>query len=507
MTHSPGVVGEATALRIAASLTDSQRSTLLGAASETAQSVPVVATGPTGIEGIEPLVLATLDGRTAVFTAGTGPVVREAVALLDEGTLPVDGSDFVVDHGETPETLPLPADGPLAVGRRELLGPCGWVDPVAPHDYEFVSTNQDAGDVLDIGLLGRGRGDATADAPVAAAWEQAREADGDPVIVVNAHEADNRPRADRTLLESTPLAVLDGAVAVARYVDASDLVVYLTEADEHLRTRLHEALDASADDLSIVPEVVVGPDEYRAGAPTTALEAMEGADRLEPRLQPPPPSEYGLHGRPTVIHTPRTVAQVRRALLEPTAFDPDAADPGSRLVTVCGDVAAPATVELPPGGSLETVRDAVEPTAGFGFACVGGVLGGFTRDLSVAPTSQALASASLGTDGVVEFLAEATCVVATAGDRARFAAEENSGRCVPGREGTTQLTDLLRGVYDGRFDPETIRELGRVMRRSANCQIGRQAPRPAITAMDEFGAAFRAHAEGRCPAGSCTFRQ
>ncbi|MFC6767622.1 NADH-ubiquinone oxidoreductase-F iron-sulfur binding region domain-containing protein, partial [Natrinema soli] len=94
--------------------------------------------------------------------------------------------------------------------------------------------------------------------------------------------------------------------------------------------------------------------------------------------------------------------------------------------------------------------------------------------------------------------------VAAAGERARFAATENSGRCVPGREGTKQLTELLRELYTGSFRSDDIRELGRVMTRSSNCQIGAHAPRPVITAMDEFEPEFRAHADGRCPSGTCT---
>ncbi|WP_267643441.1 NADH-ubiquinone oxidoreductase-F iron-sulfur binding region domain-containing protein [Haloarchaeobius amylolyticus] len=504
MTQNTGGA-RAPTLRIAGRLSDERRAALVETATELAERVSVVPTGSTGVEGLEPLALATHEGRTAFLPEATAAAVERAIEALEAGGLPTETATVVVEHGET-AGLPLPHTGPLAVGTRRVLAPCGWVDPTSPADVALVSPERDAGSVADVGILGRGRGDASSDDPVAAVWQQARKADGKPVVVVNAHEADSRPRADRLLLESAPLTVLDGAAAVADHVGASDLVVYLNEADEALRRQVQEAIENAADVLPVVPQVVVGPDLYRAGAPTTALEAMEGADRLEPRLQPPPPSVYGLHGRPTVIHTPRTVAQVRQAMRTPDAFDPDDADPGTRLVTATGDVAAPATVELPPGGRLDAVREAVDLTGRYELACVGGVLGGFTRELGVAPTAPSLAAASLGTDGVVELLTEDTCVVAVAGERARFAADENSGRCVPGREGTVQLAELVRDVYDGEYDPEKIRELGRVMRRSANCQLGSHAPRPVVTAMDEFAPAFRAHTEGHCPAGTCTTR-
>jgi NADH-quinone oxidoreductase subunit F len=255
------------------------------------------------------------------------------------------------------------------------------------------------------------------------------------------------------------------------------------------------------DELPVETQIVAGPDEYRATAPTAALEAMEGADRIEPRIQPPTPAEYGLYGRPTVVHTPRTFAQVSRAVRE--GLDTDQADPGTRVLTVSGDGDRQATIELGSGGSLRATREAGELDGRLRMAVVGGRLGGITRNLDVAPTAQSLGAACLGTEGAVELLSDGRCPVATAGQRARFAATENSGRCVPGREGTKQLTELLRDVYAGSFESEKIRELGRTMSQTSNCKIGAHAPRPVTTAIEEFEPEFRAHADGRCSSGTC----
>nr|WP_226007853.1 NADH-ubiquinone oxidoreductase-F iron-sulfur binding region domain-containing protein [Natrinema salinisoli] len=327
-----------------------------------------------------------------------------------------------------------------------------------------------------------------------------RETDGEPVVVVNANDTDDRQGIDRLLLESAPIAVLDGIAAIADHVGAADAVIYVNETETALHRHLGAAVDAAADDLPVVPQLVAGPDEYRAGAPTAALEALEGNDRVEPRIQPPSPAVHGLYGRPTAVHSVRTVLQVRRALRD----DATGADPGTRLFTVTGDVAAPATVELADGDTLESVLEAVDLEGSLKMAAVGDVFGGITRTLDVDATRRALSAADLGTEGVIELLNDDRCAVATAGERARFAATENSGRCVPGREGTKQLTELLRDVYQGSFDLAKIRELGRTMERTSNCRIGANAPRPVMTAMDEFEPEFRAHADGRCPSGTCT---
>ncbi|GGC64161.1 NADH-ubiquinone oxidoreductase-F iron-sulfur binding region domain-containing protein [Haloferax sulfurifontis] len=476
---------------------------VLSAARAAADSVPVLRTGPTGISEYDPLVLATEAGRTAFFPAPETSRVRDIVADVEAGALPTDGAAAVVEHDAETTTLPVPSGGPLAVGQRRALGPCGWVVPLDPAACQFRSPDRDAGAIADAGLVGRGRGDASADEPVADAWRLARETDGDPVVVVNANDADDRQRADRTLLAGSTMSVLDGVAAVAEYLDTTDAVIHVAETDTELRARLQQAIDAAADELPVVPVVVAGPDEYRAGAPTAALEAIEGADRIEPRLQPPSPAEYGLYGRPTVIHTPRTFAQIHLALSAPEESDADGSASATRLLTVTGDVAAPATIEIGSDARLSTARDAVELEGSFKMACVGGVFGGITRTLDVTSTTAELTAAGLGTEGVVELLNDERCAVATAGERARFASEANSGRCVPGREGTVQLTELVRAVYRGSLDREKIRELGRVMARSSNCRIGARAPRPVLTAMDEFESSFEAHANGRCPSGAC----
>ncbi|WP_222914321.1 NADH-ubiquinone oxidoreductase-F iron-sulfur binding region domain-containing protein [Natrinema sp. SYSU A 869] len=503
MKRGPSTADSSTLVRVAIDIAANGDEQVVTAMQDEADSIPVVRTGPTGVMGSEPLVMATHEGRTAFFADAKPSTARDVVDTLEDGTIPTDDADAVVEHGPKTMSLPIPNMGPLSVGRRSVLDRCGWVDPLDPKEWPVVASERTAERVTDIGLLGRGRGDATADAPVADAWETARDADGDPVVVANANETRDEQRADEVLLGGAPIAVLDGIAAVAEYLGADDAIVYLNEEDSHLHRHLREAIDAVAGELPIVPQLVAGPDEYRAGAPTAALEAMEGADRIEPRLQPPSPAKHGLYGRPTVIHTPRTFAQVRRAIRDPDAFDANAAEPGTRLITVTGDIAHPATIELLSDSSLSVVRDAVDLTGSFKMACVGGVLGGIVRDLDIAPTAQSLTAADLGTDGVVELLNDDRCVVADVGERARFASTENSGRCVPGREGTQQLTELLRDVYQGSIEVDTIRELGRVMTRSSNCRIGAHAPRPVTTAIDEFEPEFRAHTDGRCPSGTC----
>ncbi|QLC34975.1 NADP oxidoreductase (plasmid) [Halarchaeum sp. CBA1220] len=453
--------------------------------------VPVAAVGSTGVRALEPLLVATHDGESAFVANADAGDVEAAVAALGDGDLP-DGADARVSHGDTPTSLPAPdLDG--FAGDRAALARCGWIDPRDPEAYDAAVgfSDADADAVIDAAadLRGRGWGDWSQDEPLGDLWAGVRERDDPAVVVVNAH---GNP-GDALLLESDPFAVLDGANAAARAVGADAVFVYASEGDDAAAASAHAAADAG--DFDVPVEVVEGPAVYRAAEPTMAIEAIEGNHRLEARLRPPGPEVEGVYGDPTVVHTARTYAHLAGALA--------GASSDSRVVSVTGDVATPTTVEL---DESATVADAVD-AAGVGeytAACVGGKFGGLTRDLDVALAPDALSVNDLGTEGVVEVLGADECPVAFVGRRANVASETNCGRCVPCREGTTQLTEKLRDVYDGTYDEEGIEELSRVMASTSICAFGRDVPRTVRTAMDEFDDAFEAHAAGDCPTGACT---
>jgi NADH-quinone oxidoreductase subunit F len=485
------------------------------AAHEAAESTPVVEVGPTGVDGLSPLVLATHEGETAFVPRCSIEHAQSIAATLDDGTLP-DDAETVVGHASDTATLPTPQTGPLGIGSRHALASCGWSVPASIADYtesrenglltaHFMGDSETVREyIMASGLRGRGRGDMSTDAPIADNWKTVREATGDPVVVVNGNETDDHAAGDCLLLESAPLTVLDPALAAAHALDATAVVVHVNETETVAHERMEEAVDALTDatDTGISISVVAGPDEYKAGEPTMALEVLEGNHRIEARRGPPGPNTHGLDGRPTLIHTPRTFAQVGR-VLDGDDLVGASSDPGTRLFTIAGDVAVPATVELSTGATLDAALPAVDTQNGQKAACVGGVFGGLTRSLDVPASAPGLNGAHLGTNGVMELLDDSTCTVALAGERAKFAREENCGRCVPCREGSKQLVELLRDVYSGEYKDGMLRELTRVMRDTSLCGFGHDAARPVTTAMEEFETEFNAHARGRCPTGAC----
>lgn len=471
----------------------------------------VASVGTTSVASVEPLVAVTRDGRTAFYADPSPDRLREVAAALDgEGGLGgggeiEGGADAVVDHDTGTATFPATDLPGLDVGVRRVLGGCGWRRPTNPDDHAaaggFADVDPDAAVDVAERLRGRGWGDWSHDEALGDTWQAAMEAAGDVAVVVNGHGS----VADALLLASAPFEALEGADATARAVGADQVLVYVSREDERALARVREAAE-NYPDPTVPVDVVEGPPSYRAAEPTMALEALEGNHRLEARLRPPGPEEVGLHGQPTLVHTARTFAHLAVALRDESL-------PETRVVTVAGDVTAPATVELPETSTVEEALGAVGvvgDTDGGGHArgavkaaCVGGRFGGVTASLDVPLDPDALSDADLGTEGTVEVIADGRCLVEFVGKRAQFAADANCGRCVPCREGTTQLANLLREIYDGDYDAEKLEELIRVMGSTSICEFGVSAGRPTRTAMAEFGGEFEAHADGRCPSGTC----
>jgi NADH-quinone oxidoreductase subunit F len=508
-----GVIGSDPALRVSVGSENwGAGQGLLDIEGKSDTSVTTAVVGSTGLTRYEPHVLATINGKTAFFPRCTKEQLKTVLEELDAGSLPTEDARAIAEHESEIASLPIPDDHPLNVGDRKILSACGWSAPTSIEDYranrKLIATNFNPEDTMksvqEGALRGRGRGDMAADTPVVNDWQTAEEADGDPVVVINANDADPNAVTDRLLLESDPFSVCDPALAVARTVGATDVVVYLNEGDTIAYRRTQQVANTLDDelDLEISMRVVTGPDEYKAGEPTMALEAIEGNHRIEARRGPPGPSEYGVNGRPTLIHTPRTFAQIGQ-LLGGEEFGGAVSDPGTRLFTVVSDGAPSTTVELTTDTTLDAALPVVDLENDWKAACVGGVFGGLTRSLDMPASAPGLTGAHLGTNGVVELLTDSTCIVALAGKRAKFAREENCGRCVPCRQGSGQFVNLLRDVYGGDYKDGMLRELVRTMRNTSLCGFGRDATRPISTAMEEFEPEFNAHANGHCPTGTC----
>jgi NADH-quinone oxidoreductase subunit F/NADP-reducing hydrogenase subunit HndC len=127
-------------------------------------------------------------------------------------------------------------------------------------------------------------------------------------------------------------------------------------------------------------------------------------------------------------------------------------------------------------------------------------------DLPVDYESLTAAGAIMGSGGLV-VLDESNCMVDTAKFFLEFTQRESCGKCVPCREGTKKMLDILTRITEGNGKPEdldTLQYLGEQIKATSLCALGGTAPNPVLTTLKYFRHEYEAHInEKRCPAGAC----
>ena len=113
----------------------------------------------------------------------------------------------------------------------------------------------------------------------------------------------------------------------------------------------------------------------------------------------------------------------------------------------------------------------------------------------------------IGSGGLV-VMDENTCMVEVARFFMSFTQNESCGKCVPCREGTKRMLEILERIVDGRGrdgDIELLEELADTISNTALCGLGKSAPNPVVSTLKNFREEYEAHIyDKRCPAGVCS---
>jgi NADH-quinone oxidoreductase subunit F len=141
---------------------------------------------------------------------------------------------------------------------------------------------------------------------------------------------------------------------------------------------------------------------------------------------------------------------------------------------------------------------------------IGGPSGGcLTKehlDLPLDYDSLLSVGAMVGSGGLV-VMDENTCMVEVARFFMNFTQNESCGKCVPCREGTKRLLEILQRAVDGQGKPEDIEvleDLAMAIKDGSLCGLGKTAPNPVLTMLKYFKNEYLAHIiHKRCPAGVC----
>ena len=364
--------------------------------------------------------------------------------------------------------------------------------------------------------------------PAGEKWRLCFDAAGsEKVVICNAAEGDPDSLTARTLLEGDPHSVLEGMVIGAYATGAGLGYVFINAEDALAIVRLKTALKQMEDhrflgdhildsNVSFHVDVRETPGNLACGDETFLINAIEGKQTMPFVCSSRPPIS-GLGGKPTLIHQAETWAHVS-AVMEKGAewyagFGTEQSR-GTKVFTLSGKVMHPGLIEVPMGTPLREIVYDIGGGIPDGKALkamqIGGPTGGYlpasSLDLPVDYEHLSAAGTLMGSGSILVIDGDA-CIVDQAKCSLSFIQNESCGKCVFCREGTMQMAEILTDITEGRgktHDIDLLLELGEGLKLGAQCDLGRTAPNPALTAIRYFREELEAHIkERRCQARVC----
>ena len=499
---------------------------------------PKVGVHKTGCQGfceLGPLVRIQKGDRTVQYVK----VQPEDVKEIYEHT--ILGNDVIerllYQKGEKkyvqPEDIPF-----IAKQTRIVLENCGKLDAESLDEYlaaggfkalEKAMFQMDRDQVIEeidkSGLRGRGGGGF----PAGKKWKQvARQKDPIRYVVCNGDEGDPGAFMDGSVMEGDPFKLIEGMMIAAYAVRSSDGYIYVRAEYPMSVARLRHAI-ALLEERGLLGDNILGSDfsfhmhiNRGAGAfvcgEGSALTASIEGNRGMPRVKPPRTVEKGLWERPTVLNNVETYANVPKIILQGADWYRTigtAGSPGTKTFSLTGAIENTGLIEVPMGSTLrEIIFDiggGLKNGSTFKAVQIGGPSGGCLTEKHLDEPldfdSVKKFNAIVGSGGMV-VMDEHTCMVEVARFFMSFTQRESCGKCVPCREGTKRMLEILERIVAGQGeleDLDRLEELATMVKTMALCGLGKSAPLPVISTLSTFRDEYIEHiVDKKCRAKVCT---
>ncbi len=433
---------------------------------------------------------------------------------------------------QTQEEIPF-----YAKQTRLVLKNCGHID--AEHIIEYLAVGGYSAlekalfdmtqeeiiqEIYDSELRGRGGGGFQ----TGYKWKQvARQQEKIRYVVCNGDEGDPGAFMDRSVMEGDPHKMIEGMVIAGYAVGAQEGYIYVRAEYPLAISRLKLAI-AQAEEAGLLGDNILGTGysfklhiNRGAGAfvcgEGSALTASIEGERGMPRTKPPRTVEQGLFGKPTVLNNVETYANVPMIIENGAAWYKGIGtekSPGTKAFAVTGSINNTGLIEVPMG---TTLREIVYEIGGgikngkeFKAVQIGGPSGGCLigtdLDLPLDFDSLKKRGAMIGSGGLV-IMDEDTCMVEVARFFMNFTQNESCGKCIPCREGTKRMLEILEDIVAGRGTMEQLdmlEELGTAITDTALCGLGKSAALPVLSTLRTFRDEYIEHVvDKKCRTGNC----
>ncbi len=507
--------------------------------------------GCVGLCAAEPIVDVQLPGKARISFSNV--TADKILLLLDEvlnGNLP---EMPVIGQYKNPifqewDGIAAIDDHPFfAAQQRILLEHCGMLDPVSVAAYiakggyqaftDTVSRHTPAQVCALIEqsmLAGRGGGGYLAGKKWATALQYGSD---QKYFVCNAVESDPGSYMNRAIIESNPHRLIEAVLIAAYAIGASKSFIFIRKEFKLAIKRLNEAINEAREygiighhifNSGVNIDVVVkeGARAFVCGEETALNNSIEGK-RAMPSSKPPYPAESGLWDKPTIVNNVETLFNVPLIIQNgPEWFLKLGTETskGTKLFTLSGNINHYGTIEVPMGTSF---RDVITRVGGglknektFKAIVLGINSGSYiveeTLDTQIDFDALRHIGAALGS-GAFVVLDEDVCMVDMAKFFTAFFKKESCGKCIPCREGTARMLEVMeqatrRPAEDQSFQTlerfkgvMQLKGLAAVIRDTSLCALGKSSPMAILNTLKFFKKEFDSHIfERKCPANYCT---
>ena len=421
---------------------------------------------------------------------------------------------------------------------RIVLEQCGNIDAESVEEYMaaggfsalkkalFAMTPEAViAEVEFSGLRGRGGGGF----PAGRKWRQVAAHKEEPLkyIVCNGDEGDPGAFMDGSVMEGDPCRLIEGMMLAGYAVGASEGFIYVRAEYPLSVARLRQAI-GQMEERGLLGDSILGTGfsfhlhiNRGAGAfvcgEGSALTASIEGHRGMPRVKPPRTVDQGLWGKPTVLINVETYANLPGIIVNGGKWFRTIGtgnSTGTKTFSVTGCIENTGLVEVPMGTTLRTIIydicGGLKEGSEFKAVQIGGPSGGcLTEEHLDEPLdfdSVQKFNVIIGSGGLV-VMDKNTCMVEVARFFMNFTQRESCGKCVPCREGTKRMLEILERIVEGKGEPddiERLEQLADMISNTALCGLGKSAPLPVISTIKAFRKEYLEHInEKKCRAGVC----
>ncbi len=355
-------------------------------------------------------------------------------------------------------------------------------------------------------------------------------------FICNADESDPNSLGGKLLIESNPHMLIEGLLIGAYAINASEAIIYINAKHKLAIERIENAIkqakefglcgeDIFNSAVNIRISLYKGPGAYVCGEETALIASLEGK-RAMPKAKPPYPTESGLFGYPTIVNNVETIYNASLVFREGSEKFKQSGtylSYGTKLYTINGNIDFSGILEIEMGKTVNYILKIInlnENLDNIKAVHLGGPTGAFVHpdNFSQEITYDTLTKGSLWFgSGSFVVIDDNNCILDLTKHFLNYLNQESCGKCIPCREGTQQLLEIIRRLTekpDANLRHDSLirfkgllqlKEISEVMRQTSLCGLGKNAPESVLSSLEFFENEYEEHIfEKNCKAGVCT---